>query len=204
MSHPAVARTTDFAEPDPRFPFPHSPTPTRCQTDPGLFDFTNGDRTGDTRAATEKRLDKARRACSGCPIVQECLRWALVNKPITSIGIIATTTPRQRTALRKRMVDRLGPGWIDILAAQKQARRKRAAAARHTPLTVSQARIVRLDREVNGPMRLPLTPARQKRNVARLLHAVKSASHSSPAPATVMPTPVRPVLGSRTPTAKAS
>ncbi|WP_134656267.1 WhiB family transcriptional regulator [Streptomyces sp. H23] len=162
-------------KPDPRFPFPHSPTPTRCQTNPALFDFARGDRTGPTRAAAEKQLERARQACSGCPIVKDCLRWALVNKPLTKVGIYAATTPGQRTELRKRMAERLGPDWIDVLAAQDQVRRERAAAARHTPLTVSQTRIVRLDVEVNGPMRLPLSPSQQRRNLARLMAGLKAA-----------------------------
>jgi WhiB family redox-sensing transcriptional regulator len=169
MSHASTAKLTAPAGPDPRFPFPHSSTPTRCQTRPRLFDFTPGDRSGDTRAATEERLGRARRACSACPIATDCLRWALVNKPLTKTGIYATTTPGQRTALRKRMVDRLGPNWIDVLAAQEQARREQAAAARHNPLTITQARIVSLDREVNGPARHPLTSEQQQRNHARLL-----------------------------------
>ncbi|MFI1510232.1 WhiB family transcriptional regulator [Streptomyces sp. NPDC020597] len=177
MSRPGVAHPTAGADPDPRFPFPHSPTPTRCQLEPTLFDFTNGDRTTD-RAATDKRLEQARKACSRCPIVNSCLRWALVNKPVTRFGIWAATTPGQRTALRKRMVDRLGPDWIDVLARQDQARRQQAAAARHTPLTVDQARIVRLDRQVNGPMpthRL-VTPELQQRNRTRLMAGLKAAS----------------------------
>ncbi|MYS40659.1 hypothetical protein GTY23_05255 [Streptomyces sp. SID5998] len=175
MSRTGVANPSHFADPDPRFPFPHSPVPTRCQTEPATFDFANGDRSGESRAATERRLARARRACSGCPIVKDCLLWALVNKDLTKVGIFASTTPSQRTALRKRMVDRLGPDWIDVLADQDQARRERAAAARHTPLTISQARIVRLDREVNGPMPKPLTPAQQQRNMARLMAGLKAA-----------------------------
>ncbi|MFE6629793.1 WhiB family transcriptional regulator [Streptomyces rochei] len=163
------------ADPDPRFPFPHSPVPTRCQSEPATFDFAIGDRSGESRAATEERLERARRACSGCPIVKGCLRWALVNKDLTNVGIYAATTPGQRTALRRRMVDRLGPDWIDVLADQDQARRDRAATARLNPLTVNQARIIRLDREVNGPMPTPLTPAQQQRNRDRLMAGLKAA-----------------------------
>ncbi|MER6847660.1 WhiB family transcriptional regulator [Streptomyces flaveolus] len=72
---------THCPDPDPRFPFPHSPVPTRCQKEPATFNFAVGDRSGESRAATEQRLAKARRVCSGCPIVEICLRWALVNKP---------------------------------------------------------------------------------------------------------------------------
>ncbi|MFD5430423.1 WhiB family transcriptional regulator [Streptomyces sp. NPDC127084] len=170
------ARPTDVADPDPRFPFPHRPTPPRCQAEPILFDFANGDRSED-RQATEKRLEKARRACSDCPIVRDCLRWALVNKPLTKTGVFAATTPSQRTILRKRLADRLGPDWIDVLARQDQTRREQAAAARHTPPTVDQARILRLDREVNGPMPLHrlVTPEQQERNRTRLLAGLTAA-----------------------------
>ncbi|MFJ6393948.1 WhiB family transcriptional regulator [Streptomyces sp. NPDC091972] len=159
-----------------RFDFPHSPTPTRCQRTPQMFDFTNGDRAAD-RAATDKRLAKARKACSGCPIAADCLKWALVNKDLTRHGIWAATTPGQRNDLRKRLADRLGPDWISVLAEREQARRERAAAARHQPLSVNASRIVRLDREINGPMptgRL-LTPQAQQRNLARLVHGLTAA-----------------------------
>lgn len=167
-----VAQHTDHGKPDPRFPQPQSPTPTRCQTEPQLFDRDYGD------SRKEKELEKARRACSGCPIVTDCLKWALVNADLTKVGIFAATTPHQRKELRQRLDDRLGPDWIDILAHQDQIRRERAAAARHTPLPVNQARIVRLDRQVNGPMpthRL-LTPELQQRNRTRLTAGLKAAS----------------------------
>lgn len=169
MSRPGIPQAIDHTGLDARFPFPHTSTGTVCQTTPALFDFVNGDRTTD-RAATEKRLAKARTACAGCPIAAACLRWALVNKQAARTGVYAATTPGQRTELRKRLTDRLGPGWIDVLAAQDQQRRERAAAARHDPLPVSQSRIVRLDREINGPMsvRRRLTPVRQQSNRALL------------------------------------
>ncbi|MEV7980826.1 WhiB family transcriptional regulator [Streptomyces sp. NPDC086519] len=170
--HPGVGHYTDHGGPDPRFPQPQSPTPTACQINPSLFDFDFGDCN-----RREKELAKARRACSGCPLVAECLKWALVNEDLTEVGVWAATTPRQRKTLRKRMVDRLGPDWIDVLAHQDQVRRERAAAARHTPLTVDQARIVRLDREVNGPMppHRSVTPAQQERNRTRLMAGLKAA-----------------------------
>ncbi|MFI6662676.1 WhiB family transcriptional regulator [Streptomyces sp. NPDC050523] len=130
-----VAQLTDHGAPDPRFPQPQSPSPTRCQTEPQLFDRDFGDR------HKEKELEQARRACSGCPLVTDCLKWALVNENLTTVGIWAATTPCQRKTLRKRLVDRLGPDWIDAVARQDQTRRERAAAARHTPPTVDQARI---------------------------------------------------------------
>ncbi|MEU3341852.1 WhiB family transcriptional regulator [Streptomyces sp. NPDC006668] len=172
--------TTQPSEPDaatdPRFPFPHSPTPTQCQLQPTLFDFAHGDRSTD-RQATEKRLGQARKACAGCPIAADCLKWALVNKEASKLGVWAATTPGQRTELRKRLAARLGPDWIDVLAARDRARREQAAAARHTPLSVDQARIVRLDREINGPMpaRRPLPPQQQQHNLARLVAGLKAA-----------------------------
>ncbi|MBQ0855738.1 WhiB family transcriptional regulator (plasmid) [Streptomyces sp. BH-SS-21] len=169
MTRPGIPKTTDHAVLDPRFPFPHTATGTVCQKTPALFDLTIGDRGAD-RAATEKRLAQARRACASCPIAVACLRWALVNKPATRIGVFASTTPRQRTELRLRLADRLGPGWIDVLAAEDEQRRQRAAAARHDPLTVPQSRIVHLDREINGPMRPQrrLPAVRQQSNRALL------------------------------------
>ncbi|MCX4231743.1 WhiB family transcriptional regulator [Streptomyces ortus] len=169
MSRPGIPKPTDYVDLDPRFPFPHTPTRTVCQEKPSLFDFAAGDRVAD-RAATEKRLAQADAACAGCPIAAACLRWALVNKQATRTGVFAATTPRQRTVLRERLADRLGPDWIDVLAAQDQNRRERAAAARHDPLTVSQSRIVRLDRDVNGPLRprRGLPAVRQQSNRALL------------------------------------
>ncbi|MEU3522061.1 WhiB family transcriptional regulator [Streptomyces sp. NPDC006654] len=108
---------------DLRFPRPQSPTPTQCQRTPEMFDFEYGDC---NRKGPE--LIQARRACSRCPLAADCLLWALVNKDLTPVGIIAGTTPRQRTKLRDRLAARLGPNWIDVLAAQEQARRAQAAA----------------------------------------------------------------------------
>ncbi|MGY4928524.1 WhiB family transcriptional regulator [Streptomyces sp. 900105755] len=103
---------------DPRFPQPQSPTPTQCQLTPQLFDFEYGDC---NRKMAE--LARARRACSRCPLAADCLLWALVNKDLTPVGIIAGTTPRQRTQLRDRLAARLGPDWIDVLAHQNRADR---------------------------------------------------------------------------------
>ncbi|MFJ4895019.1 hypothetical protein ACIP5U_34270 [Streptomyces sp. NPDC088788] len=85
--------------------------------------------------------------------------------------------------MRKRIADRLGPDWIDVLADQIKARRERAAAARTNPLTVAQARIVRLDNEMNGPMPRPITPGRQRRNRALLAAATQTRSSRRRVPA---------------------
>ncbi|MFD9246084.1 WhiB family transcriptional regulator [Streptomyces sp. NPDC059556] len=163
--------------PDPRFPFPHTAAPTRCRRDPALFDLASGDFSGDTKKAAHKRLEQARRSCSACPVVTACLRWALVNKTLTAENVFAGTTPTQRRALRRRLADRLGPDWVDVLAARDQARRERAEAARHAPLPVAQARIVHLDRELNGPLRLlpQLTAEEQRLNRSRLEAGLKAA-----------------------------
>jgi WhiB family redox-sensing transcriptional regulator len=170
-------RKTHSPAPDARFPFPATGTRTPCQTNPGAFDYTIGDRSGD-RAAAEQKLEKAGQACAGCPVAEACLLWALVNADATRSGIFAGTTPRQRTTLRKRLADRLGPDWIDVLAEREQARRDRAAAARHAPLTVAQSRIVRLDREINGPMRQPTSTRQQQRNRRRLVLALRSTAET--------------------------
>ncbi|MFE5795536.1 WhiB family transcriptional regulator [Streptomyces sp. NPDC056503] len=161
--------------PDPRFPFPHTTAPTRCRRDPALFDLGFGDLSGDTKKAAHKRLEQARRACSACPVVTACLRWALVDE--TTENVCAGTTPAQRRVLRRRLADRLGPDWVEVLAARDQARRERTEAARHTPLPVSQARIVHLDRELHGPMKLlpRLTAEEQRLNRSRLEASLKAA-----------------------------
>ncbi|MFH8698974.1 WhiB family transcriptional regulator [Streptomyces chartreusis] len=175
MSRPGIAKPTEHDDLDPRFPIPHHATPTACQRKPELFDFTTGDRAADPEA-TQERLEQARKACSGCPIANECLKWALVNKPLTKVGVFAATTPGQRTDLRRRLADRLGADWIDVLADQDKKQRARAAEARRAPLTVDQARIVRLDRDVNGamPPHRPLTRKQQQRNRARLMAGLGS------------------------------
>ncbi|MEU3050384.1 WhiB family transcriptional regulator [Streptomyces sp. NPDC006984] len=142
-----------------------------------MFDLDLGDLSGDTKNAAQTRLEQARRACSACPVATACLRWALVNKTLTAENVFAGTTPGQRRALRRRLADRLGPDWADVLAARDQARRAQAEAARHTPLPVAQARIVHLDRELNGPLRLlpQLTAEEQRLNRSRLVAGLKAA-----------------------------
>jgi hypothetical protein len=167
-----VKVSNDHVTADTRFPFPTEQT--RCQSEPHQFDFANGDWTVGGKDARQ-RTDEARTACASCPAATDCLLWALVNKQATRVGIWAATTPRERNTLRKRIADRLGPDWIDVLADQIKARRERADAARTNPLTVAQARIVRLDNEMNGPMPRPITPRRQRRNRALLAAATKGS-----------------------------
>ncbi|WP_329021702.1 MULTISPECIES: WhiB family transcriptional regulator [unclassified Streptomyces] len=58
--------------------------------------------------AREKTLALARRACSGCPIVTDCLKWALANPGLPPTGVWAATTKRERTRLRNQLAARLG------------------------------------------------------------------------------------------------
>ncbi|MEU1458850.1 WhiB family transcriptional regulator [Streptomyces avermitilis] len=155
-------------ETDPRIPFPYSPTPTACRAAPQLFVHDVGD-------FDRERAEQAKAVCRTCPIATACLKWALANPQLTTEGIWAATTPRQRTALRHQLTQRLGRDWVAVVADHDRRLRERREAARHTPLTVHQARIVRMDRDLNGPMprpRRPLTPVQQHRNVARLLAGV--------------------------------
>lgn len=49
----------------------------------------------------EQRL-KAERICRGCPVVNQCLLWALDHPKESSAGIWATTSPGTRRHLRNR------------------------------------------------------------------------------------------------------
>ncbi|GGO98677.1 WhiB family transcriptional regulator [Wenjunlia tyrosinilytica] len=167
MSRTGSPNTSALQEADPRVPFPRSQPPTSCQDKPDLFAHEHGD----NGPEAHKRIEQARTLCAACPLAKHCLKWALANPSLVPTGIWAGTTARQRTVLRRRLVDRLGKNWVAVVAETDRNRRERATAARHTPLTVRDARLVRLDRELNGPMpriRLPLTHEQQEHNRARL------------------------------------
>lgn len=149
-------------------PFPAPATPTACRTEPALFD--HGAR--GTGPEDARRVAQAGALCALCPVAADCLKWALAHPDLAREGIWAATTARQRKALRRRLVDRLGKQWAAVVAEQDRQRRERQALARHQPLTIRQAQIVREDRERNGPMgrpRPPLTPELQARNRDRLV-----------------------------------
>jgi|GEM_PF-4605877 len=152
-------------------PFPAPATPTACRTQPALFDHgVRGTSPDDAR-----RVAQARALCTDCPVAVDCLKWALAHPDLSPEGIWAGTTPAQRRTLRRRLVDRLGPRWAAVVAEQDRRRKERQALARHQPLTVRQAQIVREDRERNGPMGRPrpaLTPELQQRNRDRLVAAL--------------------------------
>jgi transcription factor WhiB/Lsr2 protein len=123
MSRSRTPTDPGLLEADPRFPFPFTDTPTACRTHPEWFSH---ERTS-TRAA-EKDIAKAKLACSGCPIVADCLKWALANPALTPVGVWAATTPRQRPELRRRLTERLGPDWPSVVTQRDQAAKRRTTA----------------------------------------------------------------------------
>lgn len=175
-------RTGSTTEPRPvladdRIPFPHTETATRCRTEPRTFaieDVPHG-------AQRDKALTRARRACSECPIVTGCLKWALANPGLTPTGVWAATTARQRIALRRQLTDRLGDDWVDVVATQDRQKQQRKRAARLAPPTVREQALARLELELlpsrpapYEPASEPLTPSRQAHNRRQLLAALKA------------------------------
>ncbi|MEU8362352.1 WhiB family transcriptional regulator [Nonomuraea sp. NPDC048882] len=43
----------------------------------------------------------AKTICQGCPVVADCLAWALANPQLASDGIWGGTTPIERAAIRR-------------------------------------------------------------------------------------------------------
>jgi WhiB family redox-sensing transcriptional regulator len=166
------ARTPDTvsALADERIPFPRTDRPTPCQDDPALFAFEEAtDRTQRT-----KTIARAKLACSGCPIVQGCLKWALANPSLTRTGVWAATTPGKRGALRQGLVQRFGDDWVGVVATHDR-RREQRQTARTVPPTVREQMLARLELELiptrpqpYEPWREPLTPQRRAYNL-RLL-----------------------------------
>ncbi|MFE2584559.1 WhiB family transcriptional regulator [Streptomyces sp. NPDC059378] len=103
---------------DPSIPFPAPPTRTACQQAPRTFDVDRGEITDP--AATD-RIRQAKTACRACPIATACLRWALANPTLTRTNVWAATTAPERAALRKRLVGRLGPNWVGVMARQRSS-----------------------------------------------------------------------------------
>ncbi|MGW2975559.1 WhiB family transcriptional regulator, partial [Streptomyces mirabilis] len=91
-----TAKVPALIEADPRILFPHTDAPLACRTNPDWFAHEHGQSSKDDLA----RIERAKTACSGCPIAAGCLKWALANRELTSTGIWAATTARQRTGLR--------------------------------------------------------------------------------------------------------
>ncbi|MFD5728295.1 WhiB family transcriptional regulator [Streptomyces sp. NPDC058368] len=164
---------------DDRIPFPETDQALRCRTSPALFQIEDIPTDQDPRAR-EKALAKAKHACSGCPIVTGCLKWALANPTLTKTGVWAATTERDRTRLRKQLVARLGEDWGGVVAEQDRLRRERARAARAVPPTARELALARLELE-SIPTRPapynrwkePITPAQAASN-QRVLELVAS------------------------------
>lgn len=67
--------------------------------DPDLWFPANGDRAG---------AERAKAACSGCPVRSRCLEWALAAGERS--GIWGGTTPNERNQLRKAATRGRAPG----------------------------------------------------------------------------------------------
>ncbi|MEU9291286.1 WhiB family transcriptional regulator [Streptomyces sp. NPDC048275] len=174
---------------DVRIPFPHTDRPTPCQDDPAQFAF---EEVAD-RLQRTKTIARAKLACSGCPVVQGCLKWALANPSLTRRGVWAATTPGKRGALRNGLVQRLGDDWVGLVADQDR-RREQQQTARTVPPTIREQMLARLELELiptppqpYEPWREPLTPQRRAYN-RRLLElalagkAPMSGRHRPPKP----------------------
>ncbi|MFJ1901996.1 RHS repeat-associated core domain-containing protein [Streptomyces sp. NPDC088115] len=109
--------TATLVPADTRIPFPVSDQPLACRTKSALFAIEDVSITDDPRAR-EKATAQAKQACSGCPVVTGCLKWALANPDLTQTGVWAATTKRDRTRLRKQLVARHGDDWVGVVADQ--------------------------------------------------------------------------------------
>ncbi|MFB8123338.1 WhiB family transcriptional regulator [Streptomyces bacillaris] len=175
-----VANAPAIVLADDRIPFPDTDQVLRCRTSPALFQIEGIPNTDQDPRAREKALAKAKHACSGCPIVKDCLKWALANPALTKTGVWAATTKRDRTQLRKQLVARLGEDWVGVVAEQDRLRRERARAARAVPPTARELALARLELE-SIPTRPapynrwkePITPQRAASNL-RVLALVAS------------------------------
>ncbi|MEU3188644.1 WhiB family transcriptional regulator [Streptomyces sp. NPDC006923] len=172
-----------FVPADDRIPFPNTDQVLRCRTTPDLFSIEDIHNDEDLRAR-EKALAQAKRACSGCPIVEGCLKWALANPDLTTAGVWAATTARDRQQLRKQLVARLGDDWVGVVAEQDRRRRERQRASRVVPPTVRELALARLELEgiptrpePYNRWKEPITPqqAASNRHVLELVASGKAA-----------------------------
>ncbi|MFI2031918.1 WhiB family transcriptional regulator [Streptomyces buecherae] len=138
---------------DDRIPFPHTDQALRCRTAPNVFAIEDIHNTNQAPRAREEALAQAKRACSGCPIVNGCLKWALANPHLTKTGVWAATTAGDRKQLRKQLVTRLGEDWVGVVA-ERDRRRERQRTAPLTPPTVRDTALARLELEL-----IPTRPA---------------------------------------------
>ncbi|MFC9183352.1 WhiB family transcriptional regulator [Streptomyces globisporus] len=139
--------TTALVTADTRIPFPDSDQPLACRSNPSLFAIEDVSTVDDPRAR-EKATAQAKQACSTCPVVTECLKWALANPDLTQTGVWAATTKRDRKRLRKQLVSRLGDDWPGVVADQDRRRRQQQRAVRIAPSTVRDQALARLELEL--------------------------------------------------------
>ncbi|HEY9327031.1 MAG TPA: WhiB family transcriptional regulator [Streptomyces sp.] len=139
--------TATLVPADTRIPFPVSDQPLACRTNPALFAIEDVSTSDDPRAR-EKATAQAKQACSGCPVVTECLKWALAKPDLTPTGVWAATTNRDRTRLYKQLVARLGDDWVSVVAEQDRRRREQRRTTRIAPPTVHDRALARLELEL--------------------------------------------------------
>ncbi|MEU6503896.1 WhiB family transcriptional regulator [Streptomyces californicus] len=173
--------TTALLAADPRLPFPVSDQPLACRTEPALFAIEDVSTADDPRAR-EKATAQAKKACAGCPVAAECLKWVLANPELTPGGVWAATTKRDRTRLRKDLVARLGDDWPGVVADQDRRRREQQRAERIAPPTVRGQALARLELELvptrpepYNPWSQPITPQQAAANRRVLELALKAA-----------------------------
>ncbi|MFI9019425.1 WhiB family transcriptional regulator [Streptomyces griseus] len=175
--------TATLVPADTRISFPVSAQPLACRTDPALFAIEDVSTADDPRAR-EKATTEAKKACSGCPVAAECLKWALANPDLTSAGVWAATTKRDRKRLRKQLVARLGDDWPGVVAERERRRREQRRTARTAPPTVRDQALARLELELvptrpepYNPWKQPITPqqAATNRRVLELALTGKAA-----------------------------
>lgn len=175
--------TATLVPADTRIPFPVSDQPLACRTTPAQFAIEDVRTTDDPRAR-EKATAQAKQTCSTCPVVTECLKWALANPDLTSAGVWAATTKRDRNRLRKQLVARLGADWPGAVADQDRRQREHRRTARIDPPTVRDQALARLELELvptrpepYNPWKQPITPqqAATNRRVLELALTNKAA-----------------------------
>lgn len=81
--------------------------------DPELF-FPVG-----TGRSAQRQTAQAKAVCTGCPVVAQCLAFALAH---LSEGVAGGTTPAERTALRGRPIKRSAASARRATAVQLRAR----------------------------------------------------------------------------------
>ncbi|MFF7074520.1 WhiB family transcriptional regulator [Streptomyces pseudovenezuelae] len=140
---------------DPRIPDPHTAPGLACRTNPDLFAYDQTPADADER----RRVARAQRVCGGCPVVTQCLKWALANPALTLNGVWGATTPRQRTTLRRRLRERLGLDWVGVVADADRARALRETADQAAPAPAPAAHPMWSTPYTPAPR--PLTAAQQ-------------------------------------------